>query len=243
MMLGWRREYTLISMRLLAESMADNTTPVDVEVEDCWFEGNSAVEHGGGIAVDGPRETRLFVLNTTLMTNNAGQNGGGLAVTASADIDLTIQASEVVANYAGYAGGGLSILHKGVTMVAVADTVIEANDAVEYGGGVYASNTHGSALTFADCACIDNGALVGGGFYIGGFELAGVSLELDGGSVLGSNGDGAVVAHPAALVSGAVDWGVDADDNAPSDVCTDAGCYGDYGAGASFSCSGDGGCL
>jgi len=227
---------------LLLLPMADNTQAVEVEVEDCWFEGNSAVEHGGGLAVDGPRETRLFVLNTTFVANTAQQNGGGLAVTASADIDLTIQSSAFLANYSGFAGGGLSILHKGVTIVGVADTAVEGNTAAGVGGGVYASNTHGSALSFTDCTCHGNDAADGGGFYIGGFEEAGVSLEISGGSVTGNNASGAVAAHPAALVSDTVDWGTDADDNDPYDVCTGAGCYGDYEAGASFSCSGDGGC-
>ena len=101
-----------------------------VTIEDCTFDGNTAVADGGGVAFficDAQIQRTLFVRNA------AGFDGGG--IWASAGSDGRIVDSEFVYNTAGMDGGGSRFENSGVETIR---SRFHANVAERFGGAISA---------------------------------------------------------------------------------------------------------
>ena len=142
------------------------------------------------------------------------------------------------ATYGGglYAFGGNSV---------ISDSIMQLNTAVISGGGIGLEGVNGPVyLDLNNTSIAENGANFGGGLVVyeeayatctgslsnhGGFQRN--TAESDGGAVYMTGGD-----FDPQLTTQDCDFGVDAEDNDPSDIVTNAGAYA-FGDDVSISCA------
>jgi hypothetical protein len=193
------------------------TTWVGGRVYDNEVEGD-----GGGLYLG------ESTVSEVVIESNSAVSGGGLFVSSAS----TLLGVTVSANEAKNSGGGVALSPEpelgGPTRIE--DSSVAGNVS-ELGGGLYV----GQAVEVLRTAVTGNEAFMGGGVYVSDSEV-----QLEALSVLRNTADlggGAWVG--GALVAAQVDFGMDADDNAVSDIEA-GGSYTDFGADTSLECNRDG---
>jgi len=124
------------------------------------IEGNSAVNHGGGVYA--ARGSQL-ISDNDIMSNSTGANGGGIYI-PNGDSPIVRQ-NRIIGNQAGLsglgAGGGIYCMNTNVT---IDGNFIQNNIADDRGGGMY---VHASSAPISNNLIVRNSAtLLGGGIYL-----------------------------------------------------------------------------
>ncbi|HEU5395775.1 MAG TPA: thrombospondin type 3 repeat-containing protein, partial [Verrucomicrobiae bacterium] len=127
-------------------------------LNDCTFQGNSALGNGGGLSCNGGNlQASGYVYtaatNCTFIGNSATGLGGGAYF-------ATLNNCRLSGNQAGYGGGAYGIIN---------DCTVDNNIATNSGGGLYYHAQSGAPL-LVGCAFTNNSAPNGGGAYLGAFS-------------------------------------------------------------------------
>ncbi|MEQ1507965.1 MAG: hypothetical protein ABMB14_37400, partial [Myxococcota bacterium] len=151
-------------------------------------------------------------LTDATVESNVAETGGGVWIDGSSFRQATLDGVGIVGNEATVRGGGIALAYFGVGVPAGAGPAIVC---------------HGSNLT-------DNLASDGGGVSVeyGTLSFVAATVLRNAADV----GGGASVDDLGVLESVDVDWGVDADDNVPSDVHAAGQDLVGYGADTTFIC-------
>ncbi|MGA7296564.1 MAG: choice-of-anchor Q domain-containing protein, partial [Rhodanobacteraceae bacterium] len=137
----------------------------DLTVSQCVVSGNTAYNHGGGIAIFG-YDASVLVTDSTV-TGNSAYYGGGVATTQSA---ITIQRSTISNNVAftdgEYGGGGVLVHNDNNNILTITDSTITGNHSYYNAGGVLVRHTEAH---ISNSTITNNTANVyGGGLYLHG---------------------------------------------------------------------------
>jgi len=208
----------------------------DASLDGATLSGNDAVD-GGGAYVSTVSDTEAELTDLVIEDNTCVESGGGVYAAG----DVVVRDSRISGNTSSDRGGGIYINTGADATIEATD--IRTNVAVARGGGVYPNGDCNVAMDGGELAY--NQAVRGAGAYVNN----GAELSLDGVAVLG-NGDtvatksgGGVRVQLGRLVSGASDWGIAKEANAPDDVYVNyVGPYVGYGAAATFTCDDSLGC-
>lgn len=109
----------------------DGAGDFEVNIDDGWFEDNSAIHSGGGVRIEAGK---TLIQNSTFIGNATGYGGGAMSVD---DADLSLSNCLLQNNKALYDGGAMDIENTTLTMT---DVVLKGNDADD-GAGLYLSST------------------------------------------------------------------------------------------------------
>ena len=115
-----------------------------IEVVDCLFTKNEAVQNGGAVQVTYTSWNSSFILsNTSFINNRAGRSGGalyieGLQFPSFNNYDLTfVDSAVIIANNTAQKGGGICLHHSGILCRGFCSLMLLGNIA-SFGGGMYA---------------------------------------------------------------------------------------------------------
>lgn len=163
---------------------------------------NSAVNHGGGLWIDG---SAVEITNTAIQGNQSGLFGGGIA--ARGDGNIAITSSRIRNNTAGTDGGGIHTrAHQ--DDLTITDSNIDSNFAVSSartGGGL---KLGGNKVRIVGGTIVGNSAaLRGGGIESNAADLLIQRTLIDGNSISGSGSSSTIGGGGILILSGIVNIG------------------------------------
>jgi predicted outer membrane repeat protein len=128
-------------------------------IRNSLFEGNSAVDTGGGLALWGydqdfvTIEGTKFINNEVTKSKNGTAQGGGLRVDGKM---VTIKDSVIADNKSAQEGGGL--WYQGESPLEIANTKFSGNQAAERGGGIFSAQWGGPGTKIDNATFVNNRA-------------------------------------------------------------------------------------
>lgn len=248
-----------------------NHEQVDLQLINVVFESNNAANSGAAVDVHVLHSDDLVadILDCSFELNSAGYAGGAVQVVADGELHLNIESSVFMHNSAEHSAAAV-VLGSGVTdlFADITDCMFDGNQASVFGGTIEIGAGY-SEVYISETTIEDNTGPYGAAVYFGGPAVAEHYCVMDEVTIVDNGGDEAVVWVDKAgqvdfvggevrrntggglfitdwnsvVTSSGVNWGTGADDNTPYDVDTESGGqYSDFGVGATFSCTGAGGC-